>query len=105
MSVTGCRPGQLARLLVSDLDNNPLAPKLKMLKSGKGGTTDCAKRKAPRYYPNLNYRRDVIEVVKALGLDPKALYCLRHRCNRPVDQVGRPAARDLRHGRYFRAAN
>jgi len=115
MSVTGARPGQLARLICTDLKDGP-APKLTMPKSAKGGSEKREARKAERYTvpitralaaalrneaagrdndavllrqadgspwgddPHASYRRDVIEVVKAIGLDPEevSLYALRH---------------------------
>jgi integrase len=50
LAETGARPGQAARLLVKHLaDDDPVAPVLKMPKSGKGGATDRAARKAITY--------------------------------------------------------
>lgn len=50
MADTGSRPSQLGRLEVRDLITlDPMRPKLMMPKSGKGGKTDRAKRKATRY--------------------------------------------------------
>jgi integrase len=49
LAETGGRPSQAARLLVKCLVDDPLAPVLKMPKSGKGGSTDRAARKATTY--------------------------------------------------------
>ena len=49
LAETGARPGQAARLLVKHLVDDPVAPVLKMPKSGKGGATDRAARKATTY--------------------------------------------------------
>lgn len=50
MADTGARPSQIGRLEVRDLIIlDPKRPKLMMPKSGKGGKTDRAKRKATRY--------------------------------------------------------
>jgi integrase len=49
MAVTGCRPSQAARLAVKHLVDDPVAPVLKMPKSGKGGARDRAARKAKTY--------------------------------------------------------
>jgi len=46
---TGARPSQAARLLVEDLHDHPLHPKLSMPKSGKGGNRNRAERKLQRY--------------------------------------------------------
>jgi integrase len=49
LAVTGARPGQAARLLVEDLKDDPLAPRLTMPRSGKGGSRKRAKKKQLRY--------------------------------------------------------
>jgi integrase len=116
LAVTGARPIQAVRLTVEDLKDDPVAPKLMMPKSAKGGTRNRAKRKTERYSvpitpalaavlkqeasgrasdaplltiptgdawahdPSGQYRRDVRDVVTAVGLDPDTvtLYALRH---------------------------
>ena len=49
LATTGARPSQAARLLVSDLNDHPLRPKLMMPKSGKGGGRNRSAKKAERY--------------------------------------------------------
>jgi len=49
LAETGARSSQAARLLMKHLVDDPNAPVLKMPKSGKGGATDRAERKASTY--------------------------------------------------------
>jgi integrase len=49
LAVTGARPSQVTRLLVDDLRDHPLRPKLMMPKSGKGGGRNRTAKKAERY--------------------------------------------------------
>jgi integrase len=50
LATTGTRPSQAARLTIADLKaDDPLAPRLRMPKSGKGGTKDRLRRKAERF--------------------------------------------------------
>lgn len=49
LAITGTRPSQAARLLVGDLNNHPLRPKLMMPKSGKGGGRNRSQKKHERY--------------------------------------------------------
>jgi integrase len=49
LAITGARPSQVVRLLVRDLDDHPVRPRLMMPKSGKGGGRNRAQRKAERY--------------------------------------------------------
>ncbi|TYL85723.1 site-specific integrase [Bradyrhizobium cytisi] len=49
LAVTGARPSQASRLLVADLVVHPKAPRLRMPKSGKGGSKNRAARKAERF--------------------------------------------------------
>jgi integrase len=49
LAITGARPSQAVRLLVRDLDDHPVRPKLLMPKSGKGGGRNRVKKKAERY--------------------------------------------------------
>jgi integrase len=49
LAVTGARPSQAARLTIDDLKPDPVAPKLTMPRSGKGGSHDRTARKAERY--------------------------------------------------------
>lgn len=46
---TGARPSQVSRLLVADLIADASAPRLRMPKSGKGGSKDRVARKRQRY--------------------------------------------------------
>jgi integrase len=49
LAITGTRPSQAARLLVGDLNNHPLRPKLMMPKSAKGGGRNRSQKKHERY--------------------------------------------------------
>ncbi len=49
LAVTGARPSQVTRLLVEDLQDHPIKPKLRMPKSGKGGGLHRSRRKSERY--------------------------------------------------------
>jgi integrase len=49
LAITGARPSQAVRLLVRDLHDHPVRPKLMMPKSGKGGGRNRAQKKAERY--------------------------------------------------------
>lgn len=49
LAVTGARPSQAARLLVRDLNDHPVRPKLMMPKSGKGGGRNRSQKKHERY--------------------------------------------------------
>lgn len=49
LAVTGARPSQAARLLVGDLNDHPLRPKLMMPKSAKGGGRNRSQKKHERY--------------------------------------------------------
>ena len=49
LATTGARPSQATRLLVDDLKPDPVAPKLSMPRSGKGGSHDRTARKSERY--------------------------------------------------------
>ncbi len=49
LAITGARPSQAARLLVEDLRDHPLRPKLMMPKSGKGGGRNRSQKKHERY--------------------------------------------------------
>jgi integrase len=49
LAVTGARPSQAVRLLVRDLNDHPVRPKLMMPKSGKGGGRNRSAKKAERY--------------------------------------------------------
>ena len=60
---TGARPSQAARLLVADLIADAKAPRLRMPKSGKGGSKDRIARKAQRFS---------VPITSALALKLKA---------------------------------
>ena len=49
LAITGARPSQAARLLVRDLNDHPLRPKLMMPKSAKGGGRNRSQKKHERY--------------------------------------------------------
>jgi integrase len=49
LAITGARPSQAVRLLVMDLHDHPVRPKVMMPKSGKGGGRNRAQKKAERY--------------------------------------------------------
>jgi hypothetical protein len=49
LATTGTRPSQASRLLVRDLSDHPLRPKLLMSRSGKGGGRNRAEKKIERY--------------------------------------------------------
>lgn len=49
LSITGARPSQAVRLLVADLHDHPVRPKLMMPKSAKGGGRNRAQTKHERY--------------------------------------------------------
>jgi integrase len=49
LATTGSRAGQAVRLLVDDLRDHPLRPKLMMPRSGKGGGRNRSRKKAERY--------------------------------------------------------
>jgi integrase len=49
LAITGARPSQVARLLVRDLNDHPLRPKLMMPKSAKGGGRNRSQKKHERY--------------------------------------------------------
>ena len=49
LAITGARPSQAARLLVRDLSDHLLRPKLQMPKSGKGGGRNRSQKKVERY--------------------------------------------------------
>lgn len=63
LATTGCRPSQASRLLVSDLIADPKKPRLRMPRSGKGGSKDRVARKAKRYN---------VAITSALALKLKA---------------------------------
>jgi integrase len=49
LAVTGARPSQAVRLVVEDLHDHPVRPKLMMPKSAKGGDRNRAEKKLERY--------------------------------------------------------
>lgn len=49
LATTGARPSQAARLLVGDLRDHPLRPKLMMPKSAKGGDRNRAQKRGERF--------------------------------------------------------
>jgi integrase len=49
LAITGTRPSQAARLLVGDLNDHPVRPKLMMPKSGKGGGRNRSQKKYERF--------------------------------------------------------
>ena len=49
LAITDTRPSQAVRLIVEDLHDHPVRPKLMMPKSGKGGSRNRAQKKAERY--------------------------------------------------------
>jgi len=49
LAITGARPSQAARLLVADLHDHRIHPKLSMPRSGKGGSRNRVTRKLERY--------------------------------------------------------
>ena len=49
LATTGARPSQAARLLVGDLRDHPVRPKLSMPKSGKGGGRNRSQKKTEKY--------------------------------------------------------
>jgi integrase len=49
LAITGARPSQAARLLVKDLSDHPVRPKLSMPKSAKGGGRNRSQKKFERY--------------------------------------------------------
>lgn len=63
LAVSGARPSQASRLLVADLIADAKAPRLRMPKSGKGGSKDRVARKAVRFS---------VPITSALALKLKA---------------------------------
>jgi integrase len=49
LAITGARPSQAVRLLVRDLQDHPVRPKLMMPKSAKGGGRNRSQKKTERY--------------------------------------------------------
>jgi integrase len=49
LAISGARPGQATRLLVEDLRDDPVRPRLMMPKAGKGGGRNRAAKKLERY--------------------------------------------------------
>lgn len=63
LAVSGARPSQASRLLVADLVADAKAPRLRMPKSGKGGSKNRIARKAERFS---------VPITSALALELKA---------------------------------
>jgi integrase len=72
LAVTGARPIQAVRLTVEDLKDDPVAPKLMMPKSAKGGTRNRAKRKTERYSVPITPELAAVLKQEASGRAPDA---------------------------------
>jgi integrase len=98
LAITGARPSQAVRLLVEDLHDHPVRPKLMMPKSGKGGGRNRAQKKAERYSVPITVQLATRLRVVAKGRAEEAPLLLQsdgspwdknpgQHCHRLVDKV------------------